>query len=881
MKNKLPILIVILVLVSIYWQWWISGPRVASDFSQTSSDLIKSQLNIPQTWSNGGTEGLGEYTVFTLWSWPYNLLQGILGNLGISFNLIQRILFIIPFLIIGGTGIWKIGKTLSFSSTAKIISTIFYLTNTYILLVIDGGQLSISLAYALFPWAFMLFKQSLSGDLKKKVLTGLVISAIGIFDIRFIYIFFMLCSVIFFYEFLFIPKNKWLSWVFKWIKMGFVIGVIILGLNAHWILVLIKHPISAGFYQHLTQTSFTSFISFSHVLLLLSPHWYKNIFGRLTDLRLEFFLIPTLVFLAPILKKRDKNVGFWFLVALISIFLTKGTSDPLGGAYQWLYYNIPGFSLFRDSSKFFFLVALSYAVLIGITTDQILVRINNSKTKILVSLMLGAYFIFLVWPVWSGQMTGAFSQPVLQKEYLNLNEFIKTDKDESNIFWIPTISPLTELDTQHPAVEASRLVQKRPFAQGAVGAYEAFNFLREAPYMGELFDVANIGFLVYPPLDLRRADLHPDNINYYYTFLNQLSNLPWLTKVENSLIPLFKVNKHQEKLFIVPNIWWVIGSDTIYNESTKSAQLALSKNALIFAEESSDLGKKIDELSQVQIILNNKTPLDLAAGFLNKDNLIFPANGLKKDPDSSGWWKRNGGDLIAWKDFLKTKYGIVNQDFDLGGGWAIGEGNRQLTIENEKWKIGNVLLARVLESSRSGQLKFLQNNKLIGLIKTASESANVRWFEVGSLIDGSNLTVKTQGDINVVNAIATVDKSLWQEYKAKANGYQDRVVNFGEGVQEASPSVSYKQINPTKYKVTIQNLKQASMLIFSQNFDNNWKLDGKSPFPVYSLLNGYSIEKNGEYELIFEPQKYVFPGLLISGLTLVVLSFLLVKRTDL
>ena len=58
------------------------------------------------------------------------------------------------------------------------------------------------------------------------------------------------------------------------------------------------------------------------------------------------------------------------------------------------------------------------------------------------------------------------------------------------------------------------------------------------------------------------------------------------------------------------------------------------------------------------------------------------------------------------------------------------------------------------------------------------------------------------------------------------------------------------------------------MLIFSQNFDNNWKLDGKSPFPVYSLLNGYSIDKDGVYELTFEPQKYILPGLVISALTL-------------
>ncbi len=858
-----------LVLMGVFWRWWFPGPRVATDFSLISSALLKSQLNVPQTWSVGGTEGLGEYTVFTLWSWPFNFLQGILANLNISVELMQRILFILPFLFIGGGGVWKFTKRLGLSSFAKIISTLFYLTNTYILLLIDGGQLSISLAYAFFPWAFILLEQSLYDNLKKRVLAGLIIFGIGVFDIRFIYIFSLLCLIRFLYEFLFIPKNKWKQWFFSWIKTGFIIGIIIFGLNAYWILVLIKYPISSNFYQYLTQTSFTSFISLSHASLLLSPHWYKNVFGQISNLHFEFIFIPILVFLAPILKLKNKIVGFWLLVALLSMFLVKGSSEPLGEIYQWFYYNIPGFSLFRDSSKFFFLLALSYSVLIGITVDEILKRINIPKLRISFFVTTIIYFIFLVHPVWLGWMTGTFSKPILQEAYADLNRFINADKRESNIFWIPTIAPMTELSLHHPAVEATRLMQKRPFAQANIGTYETFNFLREASYMGQLFDIANIGYIAYPPLDFRRANPHPDNIKYYNTFLNQLSNLPWLSRMLGLQIPLLKVNKYQDKFFISPNTWWIVGSDEIYNEATKSSDLRLAKNALIFAEESVGLGDRLSEYSGSKIVLYNKTLIDLSANFINEAYLVFPARDLKHEPNTSGWWKRDTSDLIIWKDFLKTKYGIINQDFDLGGGWAVGEGNLSLRVKSSKLKKDDVLLARVMESSRSGQIKFYQGNKLIGKIDTISAGSNVRWFEIGSLFKDNEIKIESTGDINVVNAVTSLPSGFWSNLKNKSIKLQDRIVDFNDkGTEKEVATLSYKQVSPTKYTIYISNLKKPSMLVFSQNFDKNWKLNNQSSFPIYSLLNGYTVEKDGVYNLEFEAQKNITYGLVISIITL-------------
>ncbi|TSC87767.1 MAG: Uncharacterized protein G01um10147_453 [Microgenomates group bacterium Gr01-1014_7] len=882
MKNKFLVIILLLLLVTVYWQWFLPGARVANDFPIISESLLKSSMNLPFVWSESGAEGLGEYSTFFLWSWPLSFIAGILANIGLGFSIIERVLLFIPFLLLGGIGIWKFCGSVKLTDDAKFIASLFYLTTTYILLVIDGGQLSIALTYAWFPIAFLAVEKSIKGGFNKKVFAGLSVSILGFFDFRFIYVLFLLSLVLFFYQLLLDPKKR-VSLFLDWISSGVIIGTVVLGLNIYWLLPLFKAPISSGTYAFFTQASFLSLIDLGHSILLLAPHWFKNVFGNITTLRPEFVFIPILVFLAPILRPKDRVVGFWLLVSIFSIFLTKGASEPLPQIYPWLFSHIPGFSLFRDSSKFFFLEAFSYSVLLGITTDEILKKaIKFPKLKIFFLIILSSYFIFLIRPVWFGQMTGTFSQPLFQQEFAGLSQFIEKDKSFSRVFWIPSFPSLGYSSLTHPRIEAARLVQRRTFAIGTLGTYEIFNFLREAQYMGEIFDVAGIEYIAYPYLDPRRDNLHPDNVKYQSIFSDQLSKLSWLSKVENSLIPLWKVKQHQDKFFITQNIWWVIGSDDIYKEATKSSELALSKNSLIFVEEFSGLGKRIDELPNANIVLNNKTFIDFSASFIDSNDLIFPAKKLKQDPDQSGWWKREAADLIRWREFLQIKYGIDNQDFDLGGGWAVGEGEREFTIYNLQFTKGKVLLARVLESTRSGNLSFSQDGKLIGQIDTKKPGNNIRWFEVGQLQkDGGELEIKSSGDINVVNALSVLDKVEWVSYQDKTQKLQGRIVNFDEkNIQsDNNPKVSYNKINPTKYIVDISGLTKPAFLVFSQSYDGLWKMNGQTFLPVYSLLNGFKIEKNGQYTVEFEPQKYVFPGLLISTITAVGLILLLIRSS--
>lgn len=880
-KNiKIVLLFLLSLLFIIYWQLWTPGPKIATDFPFVSDNSLKTQLNMPTVWSEDGTEGLGEYNAFTLWSWPYSFISGILANLGLGFSVQERILYLIPFLLGGTFCIWKLCKKFELSDIASFVSSLFYLTNTYILLIIDGGQLRIALAYGLFPACFLLMEEGVAANIRGRIIAGLVISALGFLDVRFIFVLFLLGLIRFFYG-LFLNPKDFRIWIWNWVKLGATTAIVFLGLNFYWLYPLIITPSTSNIFARFTQTSFLSFSSLGHSLLLLSPHWFKNIFGNISPLLSEFIFIPFFVFLSAILRAKNYWVGFWLLTALISIFLTKGSNPPLGNIYPWLFQHIPGFSLFRDSTKFFFLTALSYSILLGISIDEIIKRFKKySGFKLIVVLSFTSLILFIIRPVWLGKMTGVISSSLPSIELSKVNKIIDEDSQFSRVLWIPSLSPLGDIDPKHPVLEASRLVEKRPFASGVLGTYEIFNFLREAPYMGEIFDIAAVGYIVYPSLDTKRQISSSDDFKYYSTFSNQLSNLKWLSKVDN--LPVFKVTKVSSKIFLAKNTFWVIGSDDIYNEATKSANFKLRDNALVFAEETPGLGSRIDEFKDAKIILNNKTLIDLATSFINPEALVFPAGGLGVNPDTSGWWKRDGSDLIDWRYFLKTKYGFDNKDYDLGGGWAVAEKSLKLKIQIKPLKAGNVLLARALESSRSGALTFYQGNELVGQMDTKSEGSNVSWVEIGSLKNNlSELTIESKGDINVLNALAILPLSDWQVLKQKAKGLESRVINLADlkVLQNNSlPKVAFERINSTHYKIKVENVSSPTTLVFSENYSPYWKINNQTSVPLHSLINGFQISKSGEYDLVFEPQKNISVGLVISSIFFITLLGIILIR---
>src|SRR3990172_8545441 len=110
--------LIFLVLIPIFGKVFTHESIVANDYHYLYKQVAQSALDIPQTWRNVLTaEGLGEYSVSTLWSWTLNFFYGGLSILGLDSSLITLLFVVLPILFLGFWGISKLFDYYGYSNS--------------------------------------------------------------------------------------------------------------------------------------------------------------------------------------------------------------------------------------------------------------------------------------------------------------------------------------------------------------------------------------------------------------------------------------------------------------------------------------------------------------------------------------------------------------------------------------------------------------------------------------------------------------------------------------------------------------------------------------------------------------------------------------------
>ena len=108
-----------------------------------------------------------------------------------------------------------------------------------------------------------------------------------------------------------------------------------------------------------------------------------------------------------------------------------------------------------------------------------------------------------------------------------------------------------------------------------------------------------------------------------------------------------------------------------------------------------------------------------------------------------------------------------------------------------------------------------------------------------------------------------------------------------------TPDISFVRINPTKYRVHVQDTSNPFLLSFLQSFDIDWQISNSDDpnteiphFQVNGYANGWWIKKTGTFDLTIEyfPQKLFNIGLAISIITcafLIIIAIRTIKKQKL
>jgi hypothetical protein len=553
LSNLLLFLFIFSITLSVFNAWFISPIITAGDSWYYFYSMFDNHYVQPFAWytysiSNGlGGQGFAFVTTFTLMA----VILEIAKILNFSWEIISRFTLYIPFIIISLTSSIFLVKKLFPKNPLWFTAPIIFTFNTYILMVVGGGQLPTALSYAIIPFSLFLFIKLLEVDtgIKNKY-TSLIISSALVFslqcilDLRIAFVTAVLIGI-YLLVLLIIKELKIKNLLFL-----FLTFVLIALINAYWIIPIFLlgiNPIEQlGIaYSSSEMLKFLSFAKLENSIGLFHPYWPENIFGKVGFMKPEFLILPLLAFSSLIFigkdKKETKYIVFFILTALVGVFLGKGASEPFGDFYIWLFEYIPGFQLFRDSFKWYSLIAVSYSMLIPFTVWKIYeflkslqkfkiydLRFMNKNTYIniqnLFIFLLILYFLFLIRPAIFNQLGGTFQTRELPESYSQLNDYLSKERDFYRTLWVPNTMLFGYYSNIHPQISA------RDFFQ--IYDYEDLIEKISSPVSRKTLENASVKYVIVPEdteeeiyLTERRYDEEK-----YQSLVTGLDRIPWLIR---------------------------------------------------------------------------------------------------------------------------------------------------------------------------------------------------------------------------------------------------------------------------------------------------------------------------------------------------------------
>jgi len=509
------------------------------DFRYFWPENIGNFLHFPFAWDSALNTGIGQSQLGSLWIISYFNFTLLFSKLGLNWNSIQLIFWIIPALLLSFFSSSYLFKHLFKDLKYSILAGTIYTLNTYFLLILTGGQLGVSLSFSLVPLVFLTFIKILENPkIKNSILAGLVLGLQVLFDPRIAYV--TLAAVLLYLLFNF-PRLK-ITRSKLYLLLPFVC---VFSLNSFWILPLIltkNSPLPMGF-DSISSFKFFSFAKFEDAISLLHPNWPENIFGKVGFLKPEFLLLPllafsSLVFISKSKDQRTKNyVLFFAFLGLVGAFLAKGANEPLGFVNEALFKHLPGMTMFRDPTKWYIFIVLGYSILIPYSLREL------SKYFKLIPILFVLYFLYLMSPVF-----GQIKVSQVPQEYIQLKNFLDNQKTFSRTIWIPQWQRFGFFSNTHPAIGRFELLKQA----SSGGQIEE---LKKEGTQKLLQDFA-VRFVVVP-YDSESEIFLKDRKYAKYEYLNaiqKLSEISWLKKIDGfSRIAVFEIAGAKEHLYIADN----------------------------------------------------------------------------------------------------------------------------------------------------------------------------------------------------------------------------------------------------------------------------------------------------------------------------------------
>ena len=817
-------------------------------------------------------------------------------------NLLRYSLF--PFSFLGLSGLFVINLILFFTFTfggyfmylllknsfklsyvPSIISGLFYVTTPVIFHKVAAGHIPYIVAYALSPIIMVFFiKYTTTHDTKNLIITSLLLSFATI-QIQFA----VILVILFFFYAILIAKMK----LKTLITTFFFIIFIVLLIHSFWLLPDLNSTSFSTTLQSASsindlKTWGTSLTDAFRMMGYRSPHFetalsdysYKNVWD-IVSFSLVIFVFSSL------LVTKSRIPLFFAAVSVVTLIFTTVTG-PFAVVVYFLYSIFPIFNLFREVYHLAFLIGFSYSIMLAFFLQSIC----NSKRlktyiKFLLILVIAGIVIFNDPFIYSGNFSGQVQSYQLNNQTLALINNYLNQNGDYRVLYLPMIQPFKYDNLTYYGVDPEIAFSEKP----TIGNYINSNFLNTVAlfsYMPSnltnILDILSVKYIFVRndlesmlPSYLSGGQLSVDvnngsyditpiwtNGNLFKNILNQ-QNLNLLCSAEN--LSVFENNDFLPHIYPATVPIAMNGStDDLFTLLLSSAISNLDNKAIFL---SSQLNQ-----GQWQFIQNNNN----TSFAYEKITNVQSYDGSEK---SFNWTTMQNGTIemryyLGWKSVIRTD-GQENEDtlsfpslnatpYTFPSFSASGWSAFNSTLIYIKTSEEPLIIGQMLENG-------MPLSDIIGV-----------WWENGWMGMGTRpiqypiVIPPNQQAIIQCNHIVTGNVTFQSIDVTNLSSDQAKLAE--------PPTITFQEINPTKYEVEVENATQPFFLVFSESYDKGWvaSIDGQQipdqyHFTANGYANGWYINKTGTYTITLEfwPQKLFYVGSAISIVTLILCTLYVSK----
>lgn len=453
------------------WGYFINVGAVRNDFP------------VPSLWSFAT---LGNNNILGASVAPIESAMGVMARLGVPYGMLERLWFYFPAVALSYSGPLVLVRRLGASWVLAAGAGAFYSVNPYALALISGGQLTVGVGYALYPWvalaALRLWSTKTAG-------AGLVLGGlVGVqawYDPRVagLSIAGMLIALVV----LAAGGARLAARRAPWAGMVTASALFVL-LQGTWLvpaLLAVRAQLPSGYTSTAALATF-SLLSLADGLTLFHPFWPDMHFIALHSVPALWLIVPMAVALSLIRNPCDRRVHVGGALYLAFAALVSGSNPPFGVVNAWLFARVPGMNLFRDPSPYFGPIALGLVVVAAAarppfwrrspvdrspldataaasssstTTSSAWQRLLRDRAghaaagRLALVLAGSALVVVSAWPGLSGVLRHDLAPRPVPPRYLRLDRAIMGEPPGA-VLWVPSTSRFAPVSPEHPSVSA-------------------------------------------------------------------------------------------------------------------------------------------------------------------------------------------------------------------------------------------------------------------------------------------------------------------------------------------------------------------------------------------------------------------------------------------